>query len=80
MTALSDVPPVSSPPVSRFHLTAEQIRFFDENGYLVLRNWVTGDLLTRLQEAGQRWIERGLEDGGKNSDHLFAEREVGRVM
>ncbi|MFB9993264.1 phytanoyl-CoA dioxygenase family protein [Deinococcus oregonensis] len=80
MTALTDLSPTSPPPISRFHLTAEQVRFFDEQGYLILRNWVTGDLLTRLQGAGQRWIERGLEDGGKNSDHLFAVREAGRVM
>jgi len=63
-----------------YHLTEEQIRFFDEQGYLILRNWVTGELLERLQAAGHRWIERGLEDGGANRDHLFAQREAGRVM
>ena len=35
------------------------MRFFDENGYLVLKNWVTGDLLTRLQAAGDSWIAQG---------------------
>jgi hypothetical protein len=80
MTVLTDAPPASPPPLSPFHLTPEQVQFFDDHGYLILRNWVTGDLLTRLQEAGQRWIERGLADGGANTDHLFAQREVGRVM
>ena len=68
--------PFSSP----YALSDEQVRFFDEHGYLILRNWVTGELLERLQAAGTRWIERGLADGGANRDHLFAEREVGRVM
>ena len=63
-----------------YHLSDEQVRFFDENGYLILRAWIVGELLERLQAAGTRWIERGLKDGGANRDHLFAEREVGRVM
>lgn len=57
-----------------YHLSDEQVRFFDENGYLILRAWIVGELLERLQAAGTRWIERGLKDGGANSDHLFAER------
>lgn len=69
-----------SPWISPHHLSDEQIRFFDEQGYLILRNWVTGELLSRLQAAGTHWIERGLADGGANRDHLFAEREVGRVI
>ncbi|UQN09736.1 phytanoyl-CoA dioxygenase family protein [Deinococcus sp. QL22] len=89
MTALTPVPTSPGPssvssasltPLSLFHLNAKQVQLFDEYGYLVLRHWVRGDLLTRLQAAGQRWIERGLADSGKNSDPLFAEREVGRVM
>jgi ectoine hydroxylase-related dioxygenase (phytanoyl-CoA dioxygenase family) len=51
--------PVPLPPRSPFHLSEDQIRFFDENGYLVLRQWITGDLLERLQASGDRWIERG---------------------
>ncbi len=68
-----------SPRISPHHLSDEQIRFFDEQGYLILRNWVTDEPLSRLQAAGTRWIERGLADGGANRDHLFAEREAGRV-
>ena len=39
-----------------------------------------GELLPRLQAVGTRWIERGLADGGANRNHLFAEREVGRMI
>lgn len=45
---------------SPHHLTPDQIQFFDDNGYLVLRNWIPHDLLARLQAAGQAWIETGL--------------------
>jgi ectoine hydroxylase-related dioxygenase (phytanoyl-CoA dioxygenase family) len=72
-------PPQRSP----YHLTAEQLRFFDENGYLILRNWIPKDLLTRLQAAANRWIEQGWavnEDDDEHDDFNFAQREAGRVM
>ena len=58
---LVDHDPIPAPraPRSPQHLSEEQVRFFDENGYLVLKRWITGDLLERLQAAGNRWIERG---------------------
>jgi ectoine hydroxylase-related dioxygenase (phytanoyl-CoA dioxygenase family) len=62
-----------------YHLTPEQLRFYDENGYLVLRNWVTGELLERLQAAGDRWIEMG-QQHPEERDFLYANREVGKVM
>jgi len=68
---------------SPYHLTEEQIRFFDENGYLVLRNWIPQDLLKRLQEAAENWIEKGLhasEDDPDFDDYRFAQRPAGRVM
>ncbi len=75
---------------TRHHLTGEQIQFFDESGYLILRNWVTGDLLKRLQAAGQRWIEGGLAWGREHldivggdqreGDYAFAKRPNGRVL
>lgn len=68
---------------SRFSLTPEQLAFFDENGYLVLRNWITGELLERLQAAGQQWIEDGKDLDAEHPfrhDYAFADREVGRVM
>jgi ectoine hydroxylase-related dioxygenase (phytanoyl-CoA dioxygenase family) len=67
---------------SPYHLTDEQIAFFDRNGYLILRDWIPYDLLSRLQQAGQAWIEQGkrvsAEAGG--DDYMFAQRPHGRVM
>lgn len=71
------------PQVSPFHLTSEQIHFFDENGYLILRNWIPRDLLTRLQEAAATWIAEGWssdESDAEHTDYVFAERDAGRVM
>jgi len=68
---------------SPYHLTEEQIRFFDQNGYLVLRNWIPQDLLKHLQEAAEDWIETGLhasEDDPDFDDYRFAQRPSGRVM
>lgn len=60
-TKLVDHSPLPEPisPRSSFHLSEEQVRFFDDNGYLVLKNLITGDLLSRLQEAGNTWITQG---------------------
>ncbi len=68
---------------SRYHLTDEQIRFFDEQGYLILRNWITGDLLERLQRAGDAWIARGESlplDHPERADYNWAKREAGEAM
>ena len=48
-------------PRTPYHLTLDQVRFFDENGYLILRNHIPAELLLRLQEAGDGWIRQGLE-------------------
>jgi ectoine hydroxylase-related dioxygenase (phytanoyl-CoA dioxygenase family) len=55
-----------------YHLTAEQIRFFDENGYLVIRGGLSPALLERLSASAHRWIQKfdGLSD---------AERERGAI-
>ena len=37
--------------LSPYRLTPEQVGFFDENGYLILRDWIPQELLRRLQEA-----------------------------
>jgi ectoine hydroxylase-related dioxygenase (phytanoyl-CoA dioxygenase family) len=73
--------------LSPFHLTNEQVRSFDENGYLVLRQWITGDLLRRMQDAGKEWIEQGLEIQRRgettmkeNPDYAFANRPTGKVF
>lgn len=68
---------------SRYALTAEQVQFFDDNGYLILKNWITGDLLERLQSAGSEWIEDGLiveADSPTRSDYAFAKRAIGEVF
>ena len=92
MTVVQTAPPkqIRTPNVgelSPHHLSGEQIRFFDENGYLVLRNWIPQPLVARLQKAAEGWIERGWErhqkrDAEQSSwdDWLFAEREAGTVM
>lgn len=85
------IKPIQTPhmgQLSPYHLSDEQIRFYDENGYLILRNWVPQPLVKRLQDAAKNWIERGWEqhqqrDSAKQSswdDWLFAEREAGTVM
>jgi hypothetical protein len=66
-----------------YHLTSEQVAAFDRDGFLILRNWITGDLLTRLQEAGHQWISDGLSASPDNpwfGDYNFAKREQGEVM
>ena len=79
--------PVADPDFQRspFHLTIEQVRFFDENGYLILRGWIQGSLLTRLQEAASAWIQQGLdqqirEDFPTNQDFVFRETHGKQVM
>ncbi len=77
-----DAPSFQSSP---FHLTLEQIHFFDENGYLVLRHWIPDDLLGRLQEAATDWIRQGLdqktrEDFPTNQDYVFRETNGKKVM
>lgn len=85
--------PIKTPlaaPRSQFHLTEEQIQFFDDNGYLILRNWIPPKLLERLQEAGTQWIADGWkqleqqEDSTStkrwDADWAFAERDHGMVM
>ncbi len=70
-------------PQAPYHLSEEQVRFFDQNGYLILRNWIPQDLLKRLQDAGQTWIENGLnadENDPDYKDYVFAKRPEGRVM
>lgn len=83
MTLTTHPPTAEVPPDRPYHLTAEQIRFFDENGYLVLPGRIAGDLLTRLQAAASRWIEDGQavhDDAEDHGDYSFAERPTGTVM
>lgn len=64
-----------------YHLSRQQIEFFDENGYLVLKGRVSGALLDRLRDAGNAWIALGADsDHPEHEDWMFAERPSGRVM
>jgi ectoine hydroxylase-related dioxygenase (phytanoyl-CoA dioxygenase family) len=64
-----------------YHLTPAQIQQFDEQGYLVLPDWIPADLLSRLQAAGEAWIAQGAADGGASEDYKFADRPaLGRTM
>lgn len=71
-----------------YHLTPEQVQFFDDNGYLILRNLIPKALVARLQAAGQAWIDKGWDihhdvediDLDWNNDWAFAKRSQGVVM
>ncbi len=79
MDISSVIPSSGQVGLSDYHLTPEQISFFDENGYLILRNWITDSLLERLQAAGAAWIAMGTKQSDSD-DFRFADREQGRVM
>ncbi|MFE6338479.1 phytanoyl-CoA dioxygenase family protein [Streptomyces sp. NPDC057806] len=66
--------------VSPFHLTSEEVAFFDENGYLVLRDRVRGDMLRRLQRAADHWMAAGDGPMRHSEDYHFADRPSGRVL
>ena len=51
--------PRPAAPRTPYHLTPEQVQFFDDNGYLILRKQIPPELLARLRAAGDAWIERG---------------------
>ncbi len=69
-------------PNAPFHLTAEQLAFYDENGYLVLPGLVPADMLDRLRTAGERWMAAGRDKDGAadGDDYQFTDRPSGRVM
>lgn len=66
-----------------YHLSDEEVEFFDENGYVILRNRIRGALLRKLQDASTRWIATGhaLEnESDGDGDYNFATRPSGRVL
>lgn len=78
-------PPVPLPaaPRSPYHLTEEQINFFDENGYLILRQWLPPALLARVQAAADAWMEHGQRvtpDDPLYSDFGFKQGPNGRTF
>lgn len=61
-------------------LTDDEVRSFDENGFLVLRGRIGGPLLDRLQKAADQWIRTGqatAQSRPRNPDYLFADRPAG---
>lgn len=81
--AAPDAADAAAAAPSEAHLTPEQVRFFDEHGYLVLRGRIPVDLLTRLQAAADAWIADGralAEDDPAASDYQWATRGDSRRM
>ena len=69
--------------MNAYHLTPEQLAFYDQNGYLLLRNWIPRPMLERLQQAGKIWIADGLNatpDSLHYPDFQFAQRNGRRTM
>jgi hypothetical protein len=73
---------MSPSPNEPFHLTPEQLAFYDENGYLVLPGRIPADMLERLRTAGAHWMAagRGLDGAPDGDDYQFTDRPSGRVM
>ncbi|HTY73867.1 MAG TPA: phytanoyl-CoA dioxygenase family protein [Actinomycetes bacterium] len=66
---------------SPWSLTEDQVAFFDDQGYLVLKQRVPVGLIGRLQRASQRWMADGLDPHrDRPGDWLFASRPSGQVM
>ncbi len=66
-----------------YALTDQQVADFDRDGYLILKQQITGELLTRLQEAGTAWMDEGMgagEDHPEKDDFIFASRPNGQVF
>lgn len=79
MTPSTSAATVAAP----YLLSAEEVRSFDESGYLVLRNRIPADLLARLQAAATTWMENGRDvdaDDPASVDYHYANRAIGRVM
>lgn len=70
----------NEPATPEYHLTAEQVQFFDDFGYLVLRNRIPEPLLERLHLATDAMMAAGRAVGPDNPDYKFADRPTGRTM
>ncbi|WP_309572951.1 phytanoyl-CoA dioxygenase family protein [Deinococcus sp.] len=81
---VSSLPPEPAPavPSSPFHLSPEQVQFYDDHGYLLLRGWIRGPLLEAVQRAAERWIADGqaLEPAHAGDDFNFAPRPDGPAL
>jgi ectoine hydroxylase-related dioxygenase (phytanoyl-CoA dioxygenase family) len=86
-TAVAEPRPLSSAAPSAtaraYHLTPDEVRSFDEQGYLVLRGRIPGDMLARLQAAADAWITdgRAVADGEPAAaDYQWAARDGERRL
>jgi ectoine hydroxylase-related dioxygenase (phytanoyl-CoA dioxygenase family) len=74
---------VRSSPAPGYRLTDDQVKVFDEQGFLVLRDRVPPAMLERLQQAAADWVNAGKhtrEAGQADEDYRFAVREGREVM
>jgi hypothetical protein len=76
--------PVEDPTFfrSRFHLTPDQVRFFDRFGYLILPQQIPADLIHRLRGASEDWIRQGEASRGPflqrwDAEYVFSQPPVG---
>jgi len=77
------MPTTADALIAPYLLTDDEVRSFDENGYLVLRNRIPADVLARLQTAATTWMAEGREisEGDPAAvDYHYANRSIGRVM
>ena len=66
---------VETAPLEDYWLTSEQIKSFDEQGYLVLPHRIPAGMLARLQAAADEWVMAGKkarELGEADDDYRFA--------
>lgn len=62
---------------SPYHLTEDQLQFFDTYGYVLLKNWIPQDLLKRLQDASDIWMKNGANPSPADPlsvDYKYAKR------
>lgn len=67
-------------------LTDDQLAQFDRDGFLVLRGWIQPDVVARLREACEEWVDlgwrvqRGEVDRPDAADWKYTERAHGPLM
>jgi ectoine hydroxylase-related dioxygenase (phytanoyl-CoA dioxygenase family) len=74
---------IQTSPAPAYWLATEQVKAFDQQGYLVLRNRIPAAMLARLQEAAAYWVDGGKkarEAGEADDDYRFATRDGREVM
>jgi len=70
-------PPLHHVAPPDVELTDEQVRSYDQDGYLVLRELIPPALVGRLRAAAEGWLDRADES---DPDHLYATRDGERAL